>query len=139
MTTRASDTDIGSATVLMITLCFSFLAGALVWLSRTVDQALADRTNAVAIAFQAARAGAQAVDPASVRAGAIVVDPSAARRAVDATTEQLLAANGDTGSVARVAIDGRRVTVSVTITTTGRSATGTASVLAVPGIDGPLP
>jgi hypothetical protein len=38
-----------------------------------------------------------------------------------------------------VSIDGRRVTVAVTITTTGRPATGTASVLAVPGIDGPLP
>jgi hypothetical protein len=123
----------------MITLCFSLLAGALVWLSRTVDQSLADRTNAVALAFQAARAGAQAIDAESVRAGTIVVDPVAARTAIYATTAQLLAANGDTGSVALVSIDGRRVTVSVTITTTGRPATGTASVLAVPGIDGPLP
>ena len=59
--------DSGSATVLMITLCFTFLAGSLVWLSRTVDQSLDDRTNAAAIAFQAARAGAQAIDPDSAR------------------------------------------------------------------------
>jgi hypothetical protein len=66
---RPERRDSGSATVLMITLCFTFLAASLVWLSRTVDQSLDDRTNAVAIAFQAARAGAQAVDADSARAG----------------------------------------------------------------------
>jgi hypothetical protein len=140
MNTRADrDRDVGSATVLMITLCFTFLAGSLVWLSRTVDQSLDDRTNAAAIAFQAARSGAQALDPASARAGEAVVDPVAALAAVATTTQRLLAVNGDIGSVAAVSIERTRVTVSVTITTTGRPATGTASASAVVGVDGPSP
>ena len=134
-----NDRDHGSATVLMITLCFTFLAGSLVWLSRTVDQSLDDRTNAAAIAFQAARAGAQALDADLARTGVAVVDPIAARLAVAATTKRLLAANGDSGSVAALSIDRNRVTVSVTITTTGRPATGTASASAVAGVDAPLP
>jgi hypothetical protein len=129
----------GSATVLMITLCFAFLAGSLVWLSRTVDQSLDDRTNAVAIAFQAARAAAQAVDPVLARSGVAVVDPVAARLAAAFTTERLLAVNGDTGALSALSIEGNRVVVTVTITTTGRSATGTASATAVVGVDAPLP
>ena len=133
------DRDAGTATVLMITLCFAFLAGSLVWLSRTVDQSLDDRTHAAGVAFQAARAGAQSLDPVSARAGEAVVDPVAARLAVASTTQRLLAANGDTGSLTAVSIEGNRVTVSVTITTTGRPATGTASASAVVGVDAPLP
>jgi hypothetical protein len=131
--------DSGSATVLMITLCFTFLAGSLVWLSRTVDESLDDRTNASAIAFQAARAGAQVIDSDLARGGVAVVDAVAARVAVASTTARLLAVNGDTGSVSNMTIDGNRVTVSVTITTTGRPATGTASATAVVGVDAPLP
>ena len=133
------DRDSGSATVLMITLCFVFLAGSLLWLSRTVDQSLDDRTNAVAIAFQAARAGAQAIDPVAARSGEAVIDPGAAQEAIASTTGRLLAANGDTGSVSSISIERNRVTVSVTITTTGRPATGTASASAVAGVDAPLP
>ena len=133
------DRDAGSATVLMITLCFVFLAGSLLWLSRTVDQSLDDRTNAVAIAFQAARAGAQAIDPVAARSGEAVIDLGAARDAIASTTSRLLAANGDTGSVSSILIERNRVTVSVTITTTGRPATGTASASAVAGVDAPLP
>lgn len=139
MSDNGSRRDRGSATVLMITLCFTFLAGSLVWLSRTVDQSLNDRTHAAAIAFQAARAGAQAIDPASVRAGLVVLDPVAARLAVAETTARLIAANGDSGSLTAVTIGSNRVTVSVTITTTGRPATGTASAAAVVGVDAPLP
>ena len=131
--------DAGSATVLMITLCFVFLAGSLVWLSRTVDQSLHDRTNAAAIAFQAARAGAQQMDPTAARTGVALVDSLAARSAVASTAARLLSVNGDTGSVSAVSIEGNRVTVSVTITTTGRPATGTASATAVTGVDSPLP
>ncbi len=133
------DRDSGSATVLMITLCFVFLAGSLLWLSRTVDQSLDDRTNAAEIAFQAARAGAQAIDPVAARSGEAVIDPAAAREAIASTTGRLLAANGDTGSVSSISIERNRVTVSVTITTTGRPATGTASASAVAGVDAPLP
>jgi hypothetical protein len=133
------DRDAGSATVVMITLCFTFLAGSLVWLSRTVDQSLDDRTNAAAIAFQAARAGAQAIDPLSARSGLAIVDPVAARIAVATTTARLLAANGDVGSLSALTIVSNRVTVSVTITTTGRPATGTASASAVAGVESPAP
>ena len=139
MTHRSRPSDRGSATVLMITLCFVFLAGALLWLSRTVDQSLDDRTNAAAIALQAARAGAQAIDPVSLREGRAVVDPAAAARAATSTAQQLLAANGDTGEVGGVSVEGNRVTVSVTITTTGRPATGSASASAVVGVDAPSP
>jgi hypothetical protein len=139
VTPREGPRDGGSATVLMITLCFVFLAGSLVWLSRTVDQSLHDRTNAAAIAFQAARAGAQALEPAAARQGVAIVDPVAARLAVAATAARLLAANGDTGSLSAVTIHTNRVTVSVSITTTGRSATGTASASAVVGVEPPLP
>lgn len=131
--------DRGAATVLMITLSFAFLAGALLWLSRTVDQSLHDRNNAQAIAFQAARAGAQSVDPVAARAGMVVIEPFVARQAIASTAADLLAANGDTGLVTAVSIDGSRVTVSVTVTTTGRPATGTASATAVAGIDRPIP
>ncbi len=137
--TRPVSRDVGSATVLMITLCFTFLAGALVWLSRTVDQSLDDRTNAVAIAFQSARAGAQALDADSARVGLSLIDPVAARLAVGTTMRRLLAVNGDSGSLAALSIVRNRITVSVTITTTGRPATGTASVTAVAGVDGPQP
>ena len=123
----------------MITLCFTFLAGSLVWLSRTVDQSLDDRTNAAAVAFQAARAGAQMLDPVSARVGSVIVDPVAARRVVASTVQRLLATNGDTGSLVAVSIETTRVTVTVTITTTGRPATGTGSASAVSGVDAPLP
>jgi len=139
VTHRSRPPDRGSATVLMITLCFVFLAGALLWLSRTVDQSLDDRTNAAAIALQAARAGAQAIDPVSLREGRAVVDPAAAARTATSAAQQLLAANGDTGEVGGVSVEGNRVTVSVTITTTGRPATGSASASAVVGVDAPSP
>jgi hypothetical protein len=129
--------DRGSATVLMITLCFTFLAGSLVWLSRTVDQSLDDRTNAAAIALQAARAAAQSIDASSLRDGRTVVDPTAARVAATSTVNRLLASNGDSGSIASISIDANRVTVSVTITTSGRPATGSASATAVVGVDDP--
>jgi hypothetical protein len=132
-----TESDRGSATVLMITLCFTFLAGSLVWLSRTVDQSLDDRTNAAAIALQAARAGAQAIDRASLRDGRALVDPIGARVAATSTVNRLLAENGDSGSIAAMSIDANQVTVSVTITTTGRPATGSASASAVVGIDAP--
>jgi hypothetical protein len=137
--TGAPTRDGGSATVLMVTLSFTFLAGSLLWLSRTVDQSLHDRTNAAAVAFQAARAGAQMLDSDSARAGLPAIDPLAARVAVISTIERLLAANGDTGSLTALSIVNNRVTVSVTITTTGRPATGTGSVTAVAGVDVPEP
>jgi hypothetical protein len=105
------------------------------WLSRTVDQSLNDRTNASVVAFQAARSGAQALDPAAARRGEVVIDEPAARRAAASAVSRLLAANGDTGRMTRFAVDGTRVTVTVTIDTTGRPSTGSASATASRGFD----
>jgi hypothetical protein len=129
------DRDRGAATVAMITFMFVFMLGSLLWLSRTVDQSLDDRTNASAVAFQAARSGAQALDPAAARRGEVVIDEPAARRAAASTVSRLLAANGDTGRITAFAVDGSRVTITVTIDTTGRPSSGSASATASRGFD----
>jgi hypothetical protein len=129
--------DRGSAIVATLTLTFVFMAGGFIWLSRTVDRSLHDRSQATAIAFQAARAGAQSVDVAASHDGAIVVDAERAVVAARAAAARLLAANGDTGAVESVRVAGPRVTVTVTITTTGRRAVGTSSATAHLGFDGP--
>jgi hypothetical protein len=124
--------DRGAASVAAITLCFAFLTGALVWLSRTVDQSLNDRANASAIAFQAARAGAQEVE---ARDGAAVIDVAAARIAASNAVQRLLSANGDSGSMTSFSVSGDTVTVTVTITTTGRPSSGSASASPAAGFD----
>lgn len=129
--------DDGSATVMMLVLMFAFLAGALIWLSTTVDATIHKRSEATAIAFQAARAGAQQLDLAVTRAsGVVTIDPVAAARAVQSAAMSLLAANSETGTVTGVHVTGATVSVTVTITTTGRPAIGSASVTAQPGFDG---
>jgi hypothetical protein len=134
VTARARDR--GSAVVATLTFAFVFMAGAFIWLSRTVDRSLHDRSQATAVAFQAARAGAQQVDgDASRAAGAIVVDQDRAVAAARSATASALSANGDTGSVVRVSIDGKQVTVTVTITTSGRAVSGTATATAHFGFD----
>ena len=128
--------DDGSATVMMLVLMFAFLAGALIWLSTTVDGTIHKRSEATAIAFQAARAGAQQLDLAGTRSsGVVTIDPVAAAQAVQTAAASLLEANSETGTVTSVHLTGATVTVTVTITTTGRPATGTASVAAQPGFD----
>jgi hypothetical protein len=134
---RADAQDRGSAIVATLTLTFVLMAGGFIWLSRTVDRSLHDRAQATAVAFQAARAGAQSVDVAASHAGAIVLDERRAIAAATAAASRLLAANGDTGSVDSVRIDGPRVMVVVTITTSGRRAVGTSSATAHLGFDGP--
>ncbi len=137
MTRSRTDRDRGSAIVATLTLTFVFMAGAFIWLSRTVDRSLHDRSQAVAVAFQCARAGAQAVDLARSEQGVVVVDGTRAVGAARAVGARLLAANGDTGAVTSVQIDGRRVTVTVTITSTGRPAVGTSTATAHSGFDAP--
>jgi hypothetical protein len=134
---RAETRDHGSATVAAITLCTVMLTGALLWQSAVADRALHDRVDASAIAFQAARAGAQEIDEQSARGGVITLDPLRARSAAVASAQRLLSANGDTGTVNAIQVVDRRVTVSVTITTTGRPATATATALARVGTDVP--
>jgi hypothetical protein len=133
--TAGDDRDRGAATVAMVTFMFVFMLGSLLWLSRTVDQSLDDRTNASGVAFQAARSGAQALDTAAARRGQVVIDEPAARRAAASTVSRLLAANGDTGRMTAFAVDGTRVTITVTIDTTGRPSTGSASATASRGFD----
>jgi len=127
--------DRGSATVAALTLCFAFMAGALIWLSRTVDQSVHDRTQAASVAFQAARAGAQEVDLDDDDVGTVVLHAPRATEAVRRAATELLAANGDTGEVTDIAIAGATVTVTVTITTTGRPSVGVGTAVARAGFD----
>jgi hypothetical protein len=131
---RTTD-DRGSAVVLSVTVCFVFMAGAFVWLSTVVDQAVHDRGQATAVAFQAARAAAQSIDVDAARDGRIAVDPDLAEQAARLATQRLLAANGDSGRLTSLRIDGPRVTVTVEITTTGRVVTGVGSATARAAFD----
>jgi hypothetical protein len=135
--TRDGAPDRGSAIVATLTLTFVFMAGGFIWLSRTVDRSLHDRSQATAVAFQAARAGAQSVDLDASHGGAIVLDAERAVTAARAAAARLLAANGDEGEVDVVRIEGAQVTVVVTITTSGRRSVGTSSATAHLGFDGP--
>jgi hypothetical protein len=77
------------------------------------------------------------VDLEASNADAVVLDPARAAAAARATAALLLAANGDSGEIGMIRIDGPRVTVTVTITTTGRRAVGTSSATAHIGFDAP--
>ena len=135
-TASARRRDRGSAVVATLTFSFVFMAGAFIWLSRTVDRSLHDRSQATAVAFQAARAGAQQIDlGASRRAGAPVLDAERAVAAARASATRTLAANGDRGAVGAITVDGVRVTVTVVISTSGRSVDGTATATAHYGFD----
>lgn len=132
---EAACRDRGSATVAALTFSFVFMAGAFIWLSATVDQQLNDRTQAAAVAFQAARAGAQQVDERAARQGRLVIDAGRAVSAARAAAARLLSGSGDSGSVTSVRVNGTRVTVTVSVTTGGRASVGTASATAVMGFD----
>ena len=80
--------DRGSAMVTGVVLMFAFTAGAIIWLARDVDRAVADRASAQSIGFQAARSGAQQVDIDALRrvpGGTIDIDRELARAAAEAT------------------------------------------------------
>lgn len=105
----------GTALVTATVLLFSFTAAAMVLLARDYDQRIATRSVAQAVAFQAARAGAQQIDVEVVRRdGLIVLDRAAAEEQARLTAQRLLADQGETGSVS-VSIDGERVLVVVEI------------------------
>ncbi len=125
-------------TVLMITLCFTFLAGiAGVAVSHRRRVSRRSHERGQRSRFRPHARGAQAIDSGTwLAAESAVVDAVQRVSRVASTATRLLAANGDTGSVSAMTIDDNRVTVSVTITTTGRAATGTASATAVVGVDG---
>ena len=134
---RLSD-DRGTGVVAALTLMFVFTAGALIWLSRDVDRADQARSDASSIAFQAARSGAQQfVEDQLFGSTAPSIDPERARDAVSSTTANLLARFGESGAVTSIAINGDRVTVTVTVTVAGRTVHGTGSARARQGVTGP--
>lgn len=118
-----------------LTLAFAFMAGAFIWLSTTVDGRLHDRSQAAAVAFQAARSAAQQIDETAARDGRLVIDPARATAAARAAAARLLSGAGDSGSVTSVRINGTEVTVSVVITTHGTAEQGSASATAKIGFD----
>jgi hypothetical protein len=126
--------DRGAATVTAIVLMFSFSAVAVVWLARDVDRALSNRSAAQAIAFQAARAGAQQVDVEGVRAGRGATVPVHDERAVleaRRAAHRLFESYGVDGTVTDVSVRGDRVTVLVEVRDAAGVVTGTGSARAV--------
>ena len=101
----------GTALVTAMVLLFSFTAAGVVLLAHDYDERLATRSTAQAIAFQAARVGAQQVDVGSLRGGSTVtVDEEAAVEQATRAAHELLAAYGEAGEVT-VTVTGDRVTV----------------------------
>lgn len=107
--------DRGTALVTAMVLLFSFTAAGVVLLARDYDERLATRSTAQAIAFQAARVGAQQVAVGSLRGdGNVAIDEAAAIEQATRSARGLLAAYGETGEVG-VTVTGDRVTVVVEI------------------------
>jgi hypothetical protein len=96
-------------------LLFSFTAGGVILLARDYDDRLATRSVAQAVAFQAARVGAQQVAIETLRGdGAIALDEAAAVEQATRAARELLADAGEVGDVT-VVVDSDRVTVVVEI------------------------
>ena len=126
--------DRGSATVAAIALMLSLTGGSLLWLTWNVDRSINAASDADAIAFQAARAGAQAIDPASLRTDTPTLNSDQAPQVAIDAAASLFAANETTGRVVSVQVEADRVTVIVEITEAGRTVTGQGTArLAVGG------
>ena len=107
--------DRGTALVTAVVLLFAFTAAGVIVLARDYDERITTRATAQAIAFQAARVGAQQVAVASLRdAGQVRLDRDAAVQRADAAARDLLAEHGVTGDV-EVSVAGDRVTVVVAL------------------------
>lgn len=128
--------DRGSATVAAIVLMLSLTGGALLWLSWNVDRSINAANDADAIAFQAARAGAQAVDAASLRTATPVLNFDLAPQLAVEAAASLFAANETTGRVISVDVGADRVTVVVEITEAGRTVTGQGTARLAVGVRG---
>lgn len=102
-------------------------------------QVLSARREALDVAQNAARAGAQAIDASQIRQGNVAIDPGL----VDAAAQDYLAANGFTGTVT---VTGTEVTVVVTqdvdmallgaIGVQEKTVTGIATARIVRGVEG---
>ena len=105
----------GTALVTAMVLLFSFTAGAVILLARDYDDRLATRSAVQAIAFQAARVGAQQVAVESLRGdGTLSLDEVAAVEQATRVAQELLSDYGEVGDVT-VNVDGDRVTVVVAV------------------------
>lgn len=114
---RASG-DRGTALVTALVLLFAFTSVGVVLLARDYDDRVATRSSAQAIAFQAARVGAQQVDVDRLRHdGVVMLDVAAAERAAVTAGLRLLADYGETGEVTASA-DRDRVVVVIEIVDT---------------------
>jgi Flp pilus assembly protein TadG len=102
-------------------------------------QVLAARREALDVAQNAARAGAQAIDGGQIRQGIVAIDPAL----VNAAAQDYLTATGHTGTVT---VTGTEVTVVVTqivdmqllgaIGVDAKTVTGTATARIVRGVEG---
>jgi len=128
--------DRGSATVAAIALMLSLTGGSLLWLTWNVDRSINAASDADAIAFQAARAGAQAIDPASLRTATPMVSADKAPQFAIEAAAALFAANETSGRVVSVNVEADRVTVIVEITEAGRTVTGQGTARLAVGVDG---
>ncbi|MEM9514488.1 MAG: hypothetical protein AAGA42_06480 [Actinomycetota bacterium] len=123
--------DRGSGLVAGLALLFAFTFLGLVWLARDVDRGVSNRSAAHSIAFQSARAGAQVAQVADLRNDSVIeIDAAPARQAALHTASALLSSYGLDGSVTSIAIDGDRISVTVSIDDAGIRATGVGTVRA---------
>ncbi|MEY2975625.1 MAG: hypothetical protein RIR49_2045 [Actinomycetota bacterium] len=122
--------DRGTALVSALVTLTAITVGSVLWLARDVDTSLSIRSTVDAIAFQAARSGAQQLDVRDLRGATpeVRVDPDRASRAARSTARRLLVGEGLRGEVIAVsAVDDRvRVTVRVDGPVTPAEATATA-------------
>lgn len=105
----------GTALVTAIVLLFSFTAGAVILLARDYDDRIATRSAVQAVAFQAARVGAQQVAVETLRGdGSVLIDEAAAVEQATRVAQDLLSDYGEVGDVV-VTVEGDRVTVVVEV------------------------
>lgn len=126
--------DRGSGLVAGIAFMFAFTFLGLVWVARDVDRGISNQSAATAIAFQAARSGAQAARVDDVRAGELgALDAGAAHRAASATAGRLIASYGVDGRVVAIDIDptNSKVTVTIDIVDGTKRVTGVGAAEAV--------
>lgn len=126
--------DRGSGLVAGIAFMFAFTFLGLVWVARDVDRGISNQSAATAIAFQAARSGAQSARVEEVRTGDLgALDPEAARTAAGSTATRLIASYGVDGSVTAIDVDLARskVTVTITVVDGSKSVVGVGAAEAV--------
>jgi hypothetical protein len=104
--------ELGSVAVAIVTsIALTFTAA----IGLVIDggHILLARGEADAVAFQAARAGAQALNPAQLANGVPALDPIAARAVATRAAERILTAEHSTGRIAIVTADTTTVSVSI--------------------------